>query len=329
MSLPSPLPLENIWGQRKHHVWDGRLNQMRCLEKSISVFQNMFPFLLVHFKEKTLVELQGRWSGFTFFSFPNRGEDLKNETNPSKLFLLMSVSNGSGFLISSANVLMSVFGLPVQLAYLNMLLLQTCMVDALLQLWCIYVKTSLKTVAAEFSLSAFYSIAKLWLKHNSRKWISWLWCSGECEPSHNPPFLQAFTGIDGIMWNMPWLGKGDFNAFQKGKKVSAAFQWLFSWRISGVNLTSVCFLVSPFWPHQLVTVVTCDAEQHNYEGAALKTVTVLAEWWWLTPTRWRHSVFQTSSCELIFKKWIGVLPLMQTTAVFDLKLITLSSSSYK
>lgn len=87
----------------------------------------------------------------------------------------MSVSNGSGFLISSEGVLMSVFGLPVPLAYLNMLVLQNCMVDAVLQLWCIYVKSSLITLAAGLSLSAFYSIAKLWLKLNSRKWIRWLW----------------------------------------------------------------------------------------------------------------------------------------------------------
>lgn len=36
----------------------------------------------------------------------------------------------SGFLISSENILMSMFGLPVHLAYLNMLLLQTYVVDA-------------------------------------------------------------------------------------------------------------------------------------------------------------------------------------------------------
>lgn len=135
--------------------------------------------------------------------------------------------------------------------------------------------------------------------------MSWLWHSSECELCHLNPFLQAFTGIDGIMWNTRWLGKGDLTAFQKGKKVLSAFHWLFGWRISEVNLTSVCFLVSHLWPHQLVTVLTCNQEQDNSKGEALMIVSVWAEWWWLTPTCWRHSLFQTSSCELIFKKWIS------------------------
>lgn len=160
-----------------------------------------------------------------FFPFANRREDLKNETSAPKLFLLIhvSVSNGSGFLISSENVLMSVFVLPVHLAYLNTLLPQTYDVVAVLQLWCIFVKCSPIIFAAGLSLSAFYSIAKLWLKHSSRMWINQLWGSGECELCHLNPLPASFYWHWWHNVKYTLAGKGRLQCFSKMEKRVSCF----------------------------------------------------------------------------------------------------------
>lgn len=140
-----------------------------------------------------------------------------------KLFLLIhvSVSNGSGFLISSEIVLMSVFELPVQLTWICCSFRPTWWMDPAVVVH-LY-KSSLITPAVGLSLSAFYSIARLWLKHNSRKWISWLWCSSECELCHLNPFPASFYWHWWHNVKYAVAGKGRLQCFSKRKKSVSYF----------------------------------------------------------------------------------------------------------
>lgn len=91
---------------------------------------------------------------------------------------------------------------------------------------CNYVKSSLVTITVGFFCFNLLLYCKTVLKHNSGRWISWLWCGSERQLS--PKTARFYCH----WWHNVKYILADFKS-GNGKKVSDAFHWVFSWWVSG------------------------------------------------------------------------------------------------